>query len=242
MLQGLQLVRGSWCIIFFLIVLILFFYCWLDSTISNHNLSEHIHCDMWFACIIESGILNKLDGNQQFWLRLSNSMPHRCRSHSVYLLRCVPLLHQSTSANCISNHRLLMLDKSKSIRRDTNCHSTDNLWLFWFCCPPAGGIITLSITWIIPLLAGTSASTTVAASAPTVTTPSVTVTVGSSPFAAVTVFAPSVGQLMQFLQTTWYRRMSASAAISSRWCNLKADSAAENASSVGAKTVIVITR
>ena len=53
----------------------------------------------------------------------------------------------------------------------------------------AGGMRTLSITWITPLLAGTSASVTVAS--PMLTAPSATVKVASSPFSIVTV-SPSV--------------------------------------------------
>ena len=53
----------------------------------------------------------------------------------------------------------------------------------------AGGMRTLSITWMTPLLAGTSASVTVAS--PIMTVPSATVKVASSPFSMVTV-KPSV--------------------------------------------------
>ena len=53
----------------------------------------------------------------------------------------------------------------------------------------AGGIRTLSMTWIIPLDAITSKSVTVAS--PILTTPSATVNVASSPFSMVTV-RPSV--------------------------------------------------
>ena len=52
-----------------------------------------------------------------------------------------------------------------------------------------GGISTLSITWITPLLAGTSASVTVAS--PTITASAVTVNDASSPLTIVTV-NPSV--------------------------------------------------
>ena len=48
---------------------------------------------------------------------------------------------------------------------------------------------TLSITWMTPLLAGTSARVTVAS--PMLTAPSATVNVASSPFSIVTV-RPSV--------------------------------------------------
>ena len=53
----------------------------------------------------------------------------------------------------------------------------------------AGGMRTLSITWIIPLDATTSAVVTVAS--PMLTAPSATVNVASSPFSIVTV-RPSV--------------------------------------------------
>ena len=53
----------------------------------------------------------------------------------------------------------------------------------------AGGMRTLSITWIIPLDAITSGWVTVAS--PMLTAPSATVNVASSPFSIVTV-SPSV--------------------------------------------------
>ena len=53
----------------------------------------------------------------------------------------------------------------------------------------AGGISTLSMTWITPFDAGTSANTTVAS--PTITVPSVTVNDASSPLTIATV-NPSV--------------------------------------------------
>ena len=54
-----------------------------------------------------------------------------------------------------------------------------------------GGVNTLSMTWMPPFDAVTSAIVTIAASAPTVTAPSYTVIVSSSVFSVVTVFAPS---------------------------------------------------
>ena len=104
---------------------------------------------------------------------------------------------------------------------------------------PGGGISTLSITWITPLEAGTSARVTAAPSAPTVTVPSATVTVSLSPFAATTVFAPSARALDGITPgTTWWRRMSARAAISSGVSNeSRSIPAAANASSLGANTV-----
>jgi hypothetical protein len=68
----------------------------------------------------------------------------------------------------------------------------------------AGGVNTLSITWMTPLEAGTFARVTVAPSAPTVTAPSATVMVSSLPFAAETVFAPSARSVERVVPaTTW---------------------------------------
>ena len=90
-----------------------------------------------------------------------------------------------------------------------------------------------------PLLAGTSAIVTVAISEPTITPAEVNWIVRLSPFAAATVVVPSAKSVdITVPGTTWYSRISASAAISSSVLKLlKSIPAAANASSVGANTV-----
>ena len=95
------------------------------------------------------------------------------------------------------------------------------------------------MTWMTPFEAGTSARVTDADCSPTVTAPSATVIVRSSPLAAVTVLAPSARSVDSVVPaTTWYNKMSVSAAISSAVSNeSRSIPAAAKASSVGANTV-----
>ena len=87
-----------------------------------------------------------------------------------------------------------------------------------------------------PLLAGTSASVTVAS--PTMTTPSVTVNEASSPFSMVTVSPSVTAEEATDPEYTWYVRMSARVAFSSSVSKVdRSIPAAAKASSVGANTV-----
>ena len=100
----------------------------------------------------------------------------------------------------------------------------------------AGGIKTVSMTCITPFDAITSALTTFASL--TITTSAFTVNDRLSPFKAGATI-PSVRSVDRTeSETTWYVRMSASAAISSSELKFERSTpAALNASSVGAKTV-----
>ena len=100
----------------------------------------------------------------------------------------------------------------------------------------AGGIKTLSITWITPFDAGTSAVTTLASL--TFTPSAFTVKVSVSELTAVAVIPSVKSEDITLPGTTWYVKMSASVAISSTVLNAdKSTPAAANASSVGANTV-----
>ena len=100
----------------------------------------------------------------------------------------------------------------------------------------AGGMSTLSITWMTPLEARTSAVVTVAS--PILTVPSATVKVASSPFSMVTVRPSVTADDWTDPEYTWYVRMSASVAFSSSVSNdARSIPAAAKAASVGANTV-----
>ena len=99
----------------------------------------------------------------------------------------------------------------------------------------AGGISTLSMTWITPLDAGTSASTTVAS---LTMTESPTVKERSSPLTAAATSPSVTAEEGTSPATTWYSSMSLRVAFSSSVSNAdKSIPAAAKASSVGAKTV-----
>ena len=99
----------------------------------------------------------------------------------------------------------------------------------------AGGMRTLSITWMTPLDAGTSASTTFAS---LTITPSPTVKDRSSPLTAAADMPSVTADDGTAPETTWYSRMSVSAALPSTVSSAaRSIPAAANASSVGAKTV-----
>ena len=99
----------------------------------------------------------------------------------------------------------------------------------------AGGISTLSITWMTPLDAGTSASTTFAS---LTITPSPTAKDKSSPFTAAADMPSVTADDGTAPDTTWYSRMSVSVALPSSLSSAaRSIPAAANASSVGAKTV-----
>ena len=76
----------------------------------------------------------------------------------------------------------------------------------------AGGISTLSITWMTPLDAGTSASTTFAS---LTITPSPTAKDRSSPFTAVADMPSVTADDGTAPDTTWYSRMSVRVALPS---------------------------
>ena len=100
----------------------------------------------------------------------------------------------------------------------------------------AGGIITLSITWIIPFEAITSADVTVASF--TMTDPPDTVNETSSPLSDSTDNPSVTSEDATAPLITWYSRMSVRVAFSSSVSNEERSiPAAANASSVGAKTV-----
>ena len=100
----------------------------------------------------------------------------------------------------------------------------------------AGGISTLSMTWITPLDAITSAEVTFASL--TATTPLVTVKDRSSPLSASAVIPSVTSEAVTSPLTTWYSSMSLRVAFSSSVSNAdKSIPAAAKASSVGAKTV-----
>ena len=104
----------------------------------------------------------------------------------------------------------------------------------------AGGVSTLSITWITPLLAGTSASVTIATPSPTITPKtSLTYTNSKSPLAVVTFDFPSVRSADIISPgTTWYSKMFARVSFPSGVSSAaKSIPAAANASSVGANSV-----
>ena len=99
-----------------------------------------------------------------------------------------------------------------------------------------GGVRTLSITWMTPFDASTSAVVTVAS--PIMTVPSATVKVASSPFSMVTVIPSVTADDSTDPEYTWYVRMSARVAFSSSVSNVvRSMPAAAKASSVGANTV-----
>ena len=99
----------------------------------------------------------------------------------------------------------------------------------------AGGINTLSITCITPLLVATSAVTTLAS---LTITPLVKSKVRSSPLTAVATI-PSLNALEGTLEpTTWYRSMSSNVSLPSGVSSAaRSIPASVNAWSVGAKTV-----
>ena len=99
----------------------------------------------------------------------------------------------------------------------------------------AGGMSTLSITWMTPFDAGTSASTTLAS---LTMTPSATVNERSSSLTAVAVMPSVTADAGTEPETTWYSRISVSVALPSTVSNAaRSIPAAANASSVGANTV-----
>ena len=101
---------------------------------------------------------------------------------------------------------------------------------------PAGGISTLSITWMTPFDAITSAVVTFASL--TMTAPSVTVKERSSPLRACAVIPSVTSDAVTEANTTWYRRISLRVEFFSAVSNVvRSIPAAANASSVGAKTV-----
>ena len=101
---------------------------------------------------------------------------------------------------------------------------------------PAGGMSTLSMTWMTPLDAVTSAVVTFASL--TMTSPFVTVKERSSPLSACAVIPSVTSEAVTEAKTTWYRRMSLRVEFSSSVSNVdRSIPAAANASSVGAKTV-----
>ena len=100
----------------------------------------------------------------------------------------------------------------------------------------AGGISTLSITWMIPLDAVTSAMMTFASL--TMTPESVAVNATSSPLAMVAVIPSVTAEDGTEPAYTWYSRMSVRVALPSSLSSAaRSIPAAAKASSVGANTV-----
>ena len=93
----------------------------------------------------------------------------------------------------------------------------------------------MSMTWMIPFDAITSASMTFAS---LIMTPSPTVKVASSPLTMVAVMPSVTSAAATDPEYTWYSRMSVKAALPSSLSSAaRSIPAAVNASSVGAKTV-----
>ena len=99
----------------------------------------------------------------------------------------------------------------------------------------AVGVSTLSMTWMMPLLVGTSAAVTVA---PFTTTVSLTVKLSGWPLTVVADMQSVTLAAGMFAPTTWYSRMSDKASLPSGVSRAaRSMPASAKAWSVGAKTV-----